>query len=595
MDTTKEVLLSYKGYPELGFAVSDSDLGPTPSPAFCCFRPFCGGDKPGFRTRICDGFTGWYNGLKEVFEKLYEIGRSDPRKVIFSVKLGFCLGLVSLLIFLKKPFEDINKYSVWAIITVVNVFEYSVGASLSKGYNRALGTLFAGGLAFGIAELSVQAKEFQGVFIVFSLFIAGTCATYIKFYPNFKPYEYGFRVFLLTMCLVMVTGSQTSNFFRTAFFRLLLIAIGGFIASIVNVCILPIWAGEDLHKLVVKNFEGVATSLEGCVNGYLQCVAYEKIPSKILTYQAYDDPTYGGYRAALQSTSQEESLLDFARWEPPHGRYRSFKYPWENYVKVSGALRHCAFMVMAMHGCMLSEIQAPAEKRYVFANELRRVGTAGAKLLREIGSKVEKMEKLSSEDILEEVHLAAEELQIKIDQKSYLLVRFESWEEGKRPKEFEDPEHVAKMKDCGGNQLVIDSLSETILSVDPHMQPTNNFINSRPGSMMMGHDPLLYSRPGSMFLDSRLGSMTMGGGPSMQGLFSTDSMASKNHWPSRISILPDMRINEKEAQTYESASSLSLATFSSLLVEFVARLENLVDAFEELSDNANFKKPNLSY
>ncbi|PUZ60732.1 hypothetical protein GQ55_4G173500 [Panicum hallii var. hallii] len=514
--------------------------------------------KEGFLRRASAAVARWWGAACGAVAELWAFARADPRKPVFAGKVGVALALISLLVFLREP-RDIVSHSIWAILTVVVVFEFSIGATLSKGFNRGLGTLTAGAFALAVAELSKNLGELEEVILIMSILLVAFFTTLTKLHPKMKPYEYGFRVFLLTFCYVMVSGYNTGKFTDTATSRFILIAIGAAVSLGINIGVYPIWAGEDLHNLIAKNFTGVAKSLEGCVDGYLKCMEYERIPSKILVYQASDDPLYSGYRAAVEASAQEETLLGFAIWEPPHGPYKTMNYPWRSFTKVGGALRHCSFAVMALHGCILSEIQAPPESRKVFAAEIEKVGQEGAKVLRELGDRVKTMTKLSSLDILFEVHMAAEELQKKIDEKSYLLVNTERWDASKQ---------AQGIKEVLNGTSAVEKENRNKENKNEGVEPTNV-------DQTLVHQSKSFL--GNSFLNRYDSTSTIDG--------------FKLSWPPRRSFHPNLPLEDEDSKTYESASALSLATFASLLIEFVARLQNVVNAFNELSEKANFKDP----
>lgn len=185
-------------------------------------------------------------------------------------------------------------------------------------------------------------------------------------------------------------------------------------------------------------------------------------------------------------------------------------------------------------------------------------------MLRELGNKIKKLEKLGLADILFEVHEAAEELQNKVDRKSYLLVNSESWEIGNRAKELGEPQDLLDFDDDNNKVLEHKSRSEAVLDLRSMVVP-KSWDHQIP----------------SMDIKSTLPSSI-----STEKVFKTQISL-----PAHNSFTANAQPQLEESKTYESASALSLATFASLLIEFVARLQNVVDSFEELSEKAKFKEP----
>ncbi|KAL7159992.1 hypothetical protein ABFS83_01G064700 [Erythranthe nasuta] len=490
--------------------------------------------------------TSFRNSILNV----WEFCREDTNRVIFSLKVGLAVLLVSLLILCQSPYRVFGTNIIWSILTVAIMFEYTVGATFNRGFNRALGSLLAGIIAISIAELALKTGRIaEPIIIGFSIFIVGAITSFMKLWPSLVPYEYGFRVILFTYCLIIVSGYRMGNPIRTAMDRLYSIAIGAIVAVVVNVLICPIWAGEQLHKELVNNFSSVADALEECVGKYLVDDGSEHSEfTKTVMDDFPEEPAYRKCRSTLNSSAKLESLANSAKWEPPHGRFRHFFYPWTEYVKVGAVLRYCTYEVMALHGVLHSEIQAPYNLRIAFQNEIREVSTDAAEAIRRLGKDIRNMQRTLKISVLKKVHTSTEKLQRAMDMYSYLLTSSTNHE-------------------------------------PPHKQPLSHALSSDLDKKLLeqNHDPpLLLQEECSYHETMRKQSKRLYSWPSRE----VDAFEEGGLGFGSTDCMPRMK-------TLETTATLSVATFTSLLVEFVARLDHLVEAVDELSKMAKFKQEDV--
>ncbi|MQL91798.1 hypothetical protein Taro_024412 [Colocasia esculenta] len=500
--------------------------------------------------------------LKAWVRSVWEFAKEDTKRVTFSLKVGLAALLVSLLILIRAPYEIFGTNIIWSILTVAIMFEYTVGATFSKGFNRALGSLLAGIFAVIIMQVAISSGHVGEPYVIgCSIFLIGAVTSFMKLWPSMVEYEYGFRVTLFTYCLIIVSGYRMGAPIKTAMDRLYSIAIGGLVAVLVNVLICPIWAGEQLHQELVKSFGSVADSLEECVKKYLRDDGSDKpeFVKKVMD-DFQDEPAFKKCKATLNSSSKLDSLANSAKWEPPHGRFRHFFYPWAEYVKVGAVLRHCAYEVMALHGCLHSEIQAPYNLRMAFQTEILDATSQAAELLRSLGSDVSNMKQALQTTLLKRVHAATDRLQRSIDLHSYLLTASHD---------------LAAAAADPPTKLPNSKLTATL--------SFNGRVTAEPvcggGGLEAGAAP-----PPKAATLARVESYHESMKKQQRRLYS---------WPSReVDEFEESgeQLVVPRIRALESTAALSLATFASLLIEFVARLDHLVESVDELAKMARFQQ-----
>ncbi|XP_010434594.1 PREDICTED: aluminum-activated malate transporter 12-like isoform X2 [Camelina sativa] len=506
--------------------------------------------------------------IKKIPKRLWRVGKDDPRRVIHALKVGLSLTLVSLLYLMEPLFKGVGSNAIWAVMTVVVVLEFSAGATLCKGLNRGLGTLIAGSLAFFIEFVANDSgKVLRAIFIGTAVFIIGAVATYIRFIPYIKKnYDYGVVIFLLTFNLITVSSYRVDSVITIAHDRFYTIAVGCGICLFMSLLVFPIWSGEDLHKTTVGKLQGLSRSIEACVNEYFEEKETEKETSDS------KDRIYEGYQAVLDSKSTDETLALYANWEPRHS-LRCHRFPCRQYVKVGAVLRQFGYTVVALHGCLQTEIQTPRSVRALFKDPCVRLAGEVCKALTELADSISNHRHCSPEILSDHLHVALQDLNSAIKSQPKLFL-------GSNLHRHNNKQQHANNKHPNGtvSQRNISSIGK-----DRNGDVSFNETGTRSKVTESG---LRHGQNGAVSLSSFRTdtSALMEYRRSFKNSSEMAAAAGERRMLrpqlSKIAVLKSLKFSE----------ALPFAAFASLLVEMVARLDNVIEEVEELGRIASFKE-----
>ncbi|KAM7272666.1 hypothetical protein ACFE04_027329 [Oxalis oulophora] len=212
-----------------------------------------------------------------------------------------------------------------------------------------------------------------------------------------------------------------------------------------------------------------------------------------------------------------------ASWEPRH--WRHCKYPCEQYVKVGAVLRQFGYSVVALHGCLQTEIQTPKSVRRMFKSPCTRLAGEVTKALIELANSIKNRRHCSPEILSDHLHEALQDLNTAIKSQPRLFLGSRS-------------HHSRKM------------LALAAAHAQKHNEVSISSVKTDSSAL---HD-WKYKR-------------------------------SRHEKETKV-----LRPQLNKIASLEFSEALPFAAFASLLVEIVARLDNVIEEVEELGRIACFKE-----
>nr|XP_043638388.1 aluminum-activated malate transporter 2-like [Erigeron canadensis] len=327
-----------------------------------------------------------------VFSSIDQKYEHHLKNLIHSFKVGLALVLVSLLYILDPLFEQVGENAMWAIMTIEVIFEFFAGATLSKGLLRGIGTVLGGGLGCLATILTNNLGKIENTIVVgILIFTFGSMATFCRFTPSInKKYDYGVVNFILTFNLVAASGLHAHEIMELAHKRLSAVGMGFSVCIFISLLIFPMWASDELHQLTSSRFDELASCIEECMEAYF-CIVGQKESRPILHVSSC--------KSVLYSKSSDESLVNFARWEPCWGNF-GFCNPWEKHQKIADLLRGLASIILSMQQCLESPLQPSTILREGIKEPCQNVGLSLGLIIHKLGESVRTKKRNLDKDLV---------------------------------------------------------------------------------------------------------------------------------------------------------------------------------------------------